>query len=92
MSVRAGRIAANTGHVRRIKNSNGFRMFMLLVVLFCVDLFMLFQVLRPLEGFLADLMTKINIPKNNDGMMIATSQIWGLSGVWTAKGYEICRN
>jgi hypothetical protein len=28
---------------------------MLLVVFFCVDLFVLLEVLRPLEGFLADL-------------------------------------
>jgi hypothetical protein len=38
-------------------------MFMLLVVLFCVDLFMLFQVLGPLEGFFADLILNINIQK-----------------------------
>jgi len=33
---------------------------MLLVVFFCVDLFVLLQVLRSLEGFLADLIWRIS--------------------------------
>jgi len=43
-------------------------MFMLLVVLLGMNLFMFLEVLGPLERFLADLISKINIQKErNDG-------------------------
>lgn len=49
------RFAADSGNVRGIRDCDRFRVFMLGVVFFCMNLLMLLQVLGPLEGFVTDL-------------------------------------
>lgn len=50
-----GRITADAGDIGRIVYGDGLGVLVLRMVLLCVNLFVLFEVLGPLEGFLADL-------------------------------------
>ena len=48
-------LTADAGRVRGVGDSNRLGVLMLRVVLLCVNLLMLLEVLRPLEGLAADL-------------------------------------
>lgn len=80
-----GGIAAHTRDVGGIVYGDGLGVLVLGMVLLCVDLFVLFEVLGALEGFLADLRGMSGATRREE---TSTSQTWGLRGVCTGGDEE----
>ena len=72
-------LAAHTGDIGGVDDGDGLAVLVLLVVLLCVDLFVLFKILGPLERLFADLIAVRAVGQwTADGN---TSHEWGLRGV-----------
>ena len=80
-----GRIAADPGDVGGVVDGDRLGVLVLGVVLLGVDLFVLLEVLRPLERLFADL-GRVSGARRGGAGGGPTSQMWGLRGVCTGGG------